>query len=146
MVKSQETPSSVLQTLMADYQITPGKLAELTKLSASSIRYITIRKGSVTPSAAFRLAKLFGTTPEYWLDLQLKADIAKASADPKLTETLKTISKLAKPAKKAASPGAEKPKPPAKPPKTAAGKKPSGKQAEPEAPAKTAKKPGRKKA
>jgi addiction module HigA family antidote len=146
MSKSQETPADVLKKLMDDYQIKVSKLAELTKLSASSVRYITIGKGSVSPSAAFRLAKLFGTTPEYWLDLQLKADIARASANSKLTEDLKTISKIAKPAEKVKSPGAEKTKPAAKPPKTAAAQKPGGKQAKTEAPAKNVRKSGKKKA
>lgn len=35
----------------------------------------------VTPDTALRLSKAFGTTPEFWLSLQLNYDLAHAEVD-----------------------------------------------------------------
>jgi addiction module HigA family antidote len=35
---------------------------------------------SVTPDTAMRLARYFGTTPEFWLNLQTAYDLSKAQA------------------------------------------------------------------
>jgi len=45
-----------------------------------------------------RLAKFFGQTPAYWLDLQREADLNEASKDQKLQDILKVITKAKKPA------------------------------------------------
>jgi addiction module HigA family antidote len=147
---------------MDEYQISVNKLAVLTKLSMSIVRNITMGKGSFTPSTALRLAKLFGTTPEYWLDIQTRAALAKAAQDPELTEALKTITKAAKPASaKAPSAGktaastskGKKVEKPAKRGKSAAAakakpaaKKTGGKAIKTETAIKTARKPRTKKA
>jgi addiction module HigA family antidote len=83
---------------MDEYNISVNKLAALTKLSMSSVRNITMGKGAFSPATALRLAKLFGTTPEYWLDIQTRADLAKAVRDAELAEALKNIRKAVKPA------------------------------------------------
>jgi len=33
----------------------------------------------VTPDTALRLARVFGTTPEFWLNLQAQHDLSKAA-------------------------------------------------------------------
>jgi addiction module HigA family antidote len=92
---------------MEIYQISINKLAELVNVNPQNIRNITIGKSAITPPTALRLAKVFGTTPEYWLDLQTKADIAKAAEDPALEAILKTIAKAVKPAPVKAPPPAK---------------------------------------
>jgi addiction module HigA family antidote len=98
MPKFQETPTTVLRTLMDEYQISVNKLAALTKMGMSTVRNITMGKGSFTPATALRLAKLFGTTPEYWLDIQTRAELVKVARDPEVVEALKDIAKAVKPA------------------------------------------------
>ena len=51
------------------------------------------RRG-ITPSTALRLAKFFGNTPGFWLNLQLAWDLYHAQKAEK--ETLKRIRKSAK--------------------------------------------------
>ena len=50
--------------------ITQQQLADAIGISRVRINEIILGKRSVTPDAAFRLAKSFNTTPEFWVGLQ----------------------------------------------------------------------------
>jgi addiction module HigA family antidote len=110
---------------MEEYQLNPTKLAGEIKLSPSGVRQITTGKTRITAHVALRLSRFFGNTPEYWLDIQNKADLAEAAKDADLAGALKSIAKAKKPApapvKKAAAKAA--PKAPAKPRAKKAAKK-----------------------
>jgi len=93
-----QTPASVLQFLMDEYHLNPFSLSKGIHLSNSAVRLLVIGKSKVTVPTALRLAKFFGQTPAYWLDLQREADLNEASKDKELQDTLKTISKAKKPA------------------------------------------------
>jgi len=77
MLKSQ-TPAIVLQSLMGEYQLNPFSLSKEIHLSNIAVRLLVIGKSKVSVSIALRLAKLFGQTPAYWLDLQREADLNEA--------------------------------------------------------------------
>jgi addiction module HigA family antidote len=129
---SAQTPAAVLKSLMDEYQLNPFKLAGEIKLSNSSVRQILLGKVRVTASTALRFAKFFGDTPEFWLGLQNKSDLAEAAADNQLSATLKIIGKAKKPAPVKAAPkkavaAKAKPARAAKKGKPAASKKPAGK-------------------
>jgi len=107
MPKSQ-TPATVLQSLMDEYQLNPFSLAKAINLSNSAVRLLVIGKSKISVLTALRLAKFFGQTPAYWLDLQREADLNEASKDKELQDILDSILKAKKPA--APKPGtAEKP-------------------------------------
>jgi addiction module HigA family antidote len=106
MPKLTQTPGSVLKSLLDEYQLSPAKLAQAIGLSNSAIYQITIGKTRVTASVAVRLAKYFGLTPLYWLDLQNVTDLAEAAKDTELSTIVKAISKTKKPPKAAVSPQA----------------------------------------
>ena len=97
-----KTPGSVLQSYLDEYQLVPGKLAEAVKLSQSAVRQVVIGKTRISVPVALRLAKYFGTTPEYWIDIQNQYDLSEAAKDGELTAVLKGISKAKKPAPKKA--------------------------------------------
>jgi len=97
MPKSQ-TPSTVLQSLMDEYQLNPFSLSKELHLSNSAVRLLVIGKANISVSTALRLAKFFGQTPAYWLDLQREADLNEASKDKELQDILKAIPKAKKPA------------------------------------------------
>jgi addiction module HigA family antidote len=123
MAKAAETPGAILNALMEEYQLNPTKLAGEIKLSPSGVRQITTGKTRITAHVALRLSKFFGNTPEYWLDIQNKADLADAAKDTGLAGVLKSIAKAKKPApvkKPAAKPA---PKAPAKSKAKKTGKK-----------------------
>jgi addiction module HigA family antidote len=129
---SAQTPAAVLKSLMDEYQLNPFKLAGEIKLSNSSVRQILLGKSRVTASTALRLAKFFGNTPEFWLNLQNKSDLAEAAKDTGLSAALKAIGKAKKPAPVKAAPkkalaAKAKPARAAKPGTSAASKKPAAK-------------------
>jgi addiction module HigA family antidote len=98
-------PGTVLkETYLNAYQLSPGKLAEDIGLSASAVRNVLINKAKITLNVAVRLSKYFGTTVQYWVDLQNVYDMAELENDTELNEALKKIQKAKKPApaKKAA--------------------------------------------
>jgi antitoxin HigA-1 len=97
MPKSQ-TPATVLQSLMDEYQLNPFSLSKEINLSNSAVRLLVIGKSKVTVHIALRLAKFFGQTPDYWLDLQREADLSEASKDKELQDALVSIPKAKKPA------------------------------------------------
>jgi addiction module HigA family antidote len=113
-----QSPGAVLNALLDKYQLNPTALARDIKLSQSAVRQITIEKAKISVSIALRLAKYFGTTAKYWLDIQSAYDLAEAEKDPKLSDIIKTIVKVKAPApaaKKAPAPAKKGAKPAAKP-------------------------------
>ena len=97
MPKTTQTPVSALKSLMGEYQLTAFSLAKAINLCNSAVQQIIKGKNKITVSTALRLAKLFGKTPIYWLDLQREADLSEAAKDKELSSILKGISKAKKP-------------------------------------------------
>jgi addiction module HigA family antidote len=138
-------PGTVLKEKYLDvYQLSPGKLAEDIGLSASAVRNVLINKAKISLNVAVRLSKYFGTTVQYWVDLQNAYDLVEIANDAELNEAVKKIQRAKKPApvkKPAASAGGKKgpvkkdaaKKPAAKKPavKKAVAKKPVAKKAAP---------------
>lgn len=101
MSKATQTPASVLLSLMDEYQLNPFSLSKEIGLNYQTARQLVTGKSKVTISTALRLAKFFGQTPAFWLDLQREVDFSEAGKDKKLQAILKDISKAKKPALKA---------------------------------------------
>jgi len=98
MPKANQTPASVLVSLMDEYQLNPFSLSKAISLSPSSVRLLVTGKSKVTVPTALRLAKFFDQSPSFWLDLQREADLLEAGKDKDLQDILKGISKVKKPA------------------------------------------------
>ena len=58
-------------------KITQAKLAELLNVGIKTINEIYNEKRGITPLMALKLANLFGTTPEFWMNLQSNYDLYK---------------------------------------------------------------------
>lgn len=58
--------------------ITGNKLALALHVTAPRINEILAGRRGITADTALRLAKCFATTPQYWLGIQAKHDIAAA--------------------------------------------------------------------
>ena len=69
------------------------ELAERIGVSYPQINELVHGKRGVTPDTALRLARLFGNTPEFWLNCQLGWDLyhAKKSASAKAMHRIKPI-------------------------------------------------------
>ena len=73
----------LLEEFLEPYGLTQKELARRIGVSYPRVNELIHGKRGVTPDTALRLAKLFGTTPEFWLNLQLAHDLyrARQSAD-----------------------------------------------------------------
>ncbi len=72
-------PGEVLrEEFLTPLGITAHALSLEIKVPASRISEIVKEKRSVTADTALRLAKFFGTSPDFWLNLQKNYDISVA--------------------------------------------------------------------
>ena len=79
--------------------LTQAELAGEIKVSFQRVNEIIAGKRGLTPSTALRLAKFFGMSSSFWLNLQMVHDLQ--TAERKEADVLKTIKKpkLPSPAK-----------------------------------------------
>jgi len=102
--KASQTPGAALRAMMEEYQLTAIAVAEGLKVSQSAVRQILAGRARLVVSPALRLAKFFGTTPEYWLNLQMQCDLEEAQAE--IGAELASIQKAKKPLPAKAGTGA----------------------------------------
>ncbi len=76
----------LLEELLKPLGITQTELAERMHASYPRVNELVNGKRGVTPETALRLAKLFGTTPEFWLNGQRNWDLWHALHGPAARE------------------------------------------------------------
>lgn len=62
--------------------MTQTELARRLGVPYQRVNQIINRRRAVTPDTALRLARVFDTTPEYWLELQLRWELSQANVPP----------------------------------------------------------------
>lgn len=67
---------------LAPLGMTQVELAERISVPFQRVNQIVRRRRAVTPDTALRLARLFGTTAEFWLNLQQAWDLYEALHSP----------------------------------------------------------------
>lgn len=67
------------EDFLPDYGLTVSRLAEAIGVSRQSINEILRERRSVSPEMALRLARLFGNSPEFWLNAQRAVDLWEAA-------------------------------------------------------------------
>ena len=65
----------LVEEFLAPMQIDEQQLAESIHVPLQRIKEITSERKSVNPSIALRLAKYFGMSPDFWMNLQLRWDL-----------------------------------------------------------------------
>jgi len=74
-------PGEILkEEFLEEYHISAYKLAKDTNIPATRISQIVKGKRSITADTALRFSKYFGTTPDFWLGLQMEYDIREESS------------------------------------------------------------------
>lgn len=73
----------LLEEFLRPLGMTQAELAGRVRVSYVRMNEIINGKRGITPSTALRLAKVFGTTPEFWLSGQLALDLYRAMHDEK---------------------------------------------------------------
>ena len=69
-------PGEILAEDLRDAGISLNKLARCLRVPMNRISAIVNGKRSITAGTALRLARYFGTSPEYWMNLQMAYDLA----------------------------------------------------------------------
>ena len=63
------------EDFLTDYGLTVSRLARALGVSRQTVNELLRERRSLTPEMALRLARLFGNTPEFWLDAQRAVDL-----------------------------------------------------------------------
>ncbi len=79
------------EEFMIPLGLSAGRLAQDLDLPASLVQALIEENQSFTGDTALRLARYFGTTPEFWLNLQRDYDLARAviEAGDKIRSTIR---------------------------------------------------------
>jgi addiction module HigA family antidote len=80
MTRRPTHPGEMLrEDFMPDYDLTVSGLAENVGVSRQSINELLRERRALSPEMALRLARLFGNSPEFWLNAQRAVDLWNAS-------------------------------------------------------------------
>lgn len=67
------------EDFLPDYGLTVSSLAEAVGVSRQSVNELLRERRTVSPQMALRLARLFGNSPEFWLNAQRAVDLWDAA-------------------------------------------------------------------
>ncbi len=68
----------LLEEFVKPYGLTQKKLCEELGVGIKTISEIYNKKRGITPVMAFKLSRLFGTTPEFWMSAQMSYELYMA--------------------------------------------------------------------
>jgi antitoxin HigA-1 len=74
-------PGEVLrEEFLPDFELTVTGLANAICVSRQTVNDLIRERRALSPEMALRLARLFGNSPEFWLNLQRAVDLWEAKA------------------------------------------------------------------
>ncbi len=81
-IPTNRTPTHPGEMLLEEFlnpmQITQRELATAIHVPYQRVNELVNQKRGVTPSTALRLARFFGVSADFWLNLQIRWDLYKA--------------------------------------------------------------------
>ncbi|NBB86636.1 MAG: HigA family addiction module antidote protein [Bacteroidetes bacterium] len=92
-------PGEVLnEEFLAPLNLSQNKLAMSIRVPAPRISEIVRGKRTVTVDTALRLARFFGTTPRFWLNLQTRYDLETAGdeLEDRIAREVQTLKEVVK--------------------------------------------------
>lgn len=76
MTRRPTHPGEMLrEDFLPDYRLSVAGLAEAAGVSRQSINELLRVRRAVSPEMAIRLSRLFGNTPEFWINAQRSVDL-----------------------------------------------------------------------
>ncbi|MEM7801060.1 MAG: HigA family addiction module antitoxin [Chloroflexota bacterium] len=75
----------LLEEFLEPMDLTQVALAEHLGIPIQRVNEIIRGKRGITPDTAWLLSQAFGTTPQFWLNLQINHDLAKNRPQRKIT-------------------------------------------------------------
>jgi len=80
MKRKPTHPGEMLrEDFLPDFNLTPAELAAALGVSRQSVYELLRERRRLSPEMAIRLARLFGNSPEFWLNAQQAVDLWEAS-------------------------------------------------------------------
>lgn len=77
-------PGEILrEEYLVPLKLKPYTLAKRLHVPRTRIERLAAEQTAVTPDTALRLAKFFGTTPQFWMNMQASYDLATEAAAKK---------------------------------------------------------------
>lgn len=77
-VKPTHPGEMLREDFMPDYGLTAASLAEALGVSRQTINEILRERRAISPAMALMLSRLFGNSPEFWLNAQRAVDLWEA--------------------------------------------------------------------
>lgn len=74
-------PGEILQEELAEMNLSANALAQALGVPPNRVTAILREQRGITADTALRLARYFGTTPEFWMNLQMAYELRKAAVD-----------------------------------------------------------------
>jgi addiction module HigA family antidote len=87
-------PGEILrEQFMADFGVSVNRLARDLRVPPTRISEIVNERRAITPDTALRLARYFGTTAEFWINLQTAhdLDVARTSLQRRIDADVRPI-------------------------------------------------------
>lgn len=79
-MKSPVHPGRIVKGSLEELGLTVTEAAHVLGVSRPTVSKLVNGRAAISPEMAIRLSKAFGSTPEFWLRLQLAYDLAQVSA------------------------------------------------------------------
>ena len=76
-------PGEILKDELEELGLSPSEFAKHLSVPTNRITFILNGKNAITADTALRLAKYFGTTAQFWLNLQMFFDLKTAPSFPR---------------------------------------------------------------
>ncbi len=91
-------PGAILRTqFMAKHGLSASGLAIRLHVPAPRVNDIVRERRGISPDSALRLARFFGTTPQFWMDLQSAYDlrVAESLAGDQIRREVMAVAEIA---------------------------------------------------
>ena len=98
MLMTKRKPTTVAEMLTEEFMeplgLTQGALAEAMGVQRKHVNELCNNRRNVTAATALILARVFGTSPDFWLNVQRRSDIWEAMHNPKEMARIKRAKPL----------------------------------------------------
>jgi addiction module HigA family antidote len=91
-------PGEILrEEFMIPFGLNPNRLALALRVAAPSVYEIVKEQRGVSPEMALRLGRYFGTSPEFWTNLQSHYDlsVSRQAAEQKINQDVQPLARTA---------------------------------------------------
>ena len=98
MLTTKRRPATVGEILVEEFMrplgLTQGTLAEAMGVQRKHVNELCNNRRTVTAATALILARVFGNSPEFWLNVQRRSDLWEAMHSPKERERIERARRL----------------------------------------------------